>query len=143
MFNPLLLLGAIASFSNSPNAAFESVISHSVGDEAAFAASSGIDSWGDYENYVERNVMTLAGQNQTGSWSDFEAISDISATLAERYPNYVWLRNDALCKETSDVSNCKPIEMKKDYYKDDELRRAIVLAGVQDKTDYGGCGQAI
>ncbi len=67
MFNPLLLLGAIASFSNSPNVAFESVISHSAGDEAAFAASSGIDSWGDYENYVERNVTTLAGQNQTGS----------------------------------------------------------------------------
>lgn len=67
MFNPLLLLGAIASFSNSPNAAFESVISHSVGDEAAFAASSGIDSWGDYENYVERNVTTLAAKIKRGA----------------------------------------------------------------------------
>ncbi len=140
MFNPLLLLGAIASFSNSPNVAFESVISHSAGDEAAFAASSGIDSWGDYENYVERNMATLAGQNQTGSWSDFEGIIDVSATLAERYPNYVWSRNDALCKDTNRVSGYEPIEMKRFYYTRSELNQAIAMAGVQDKTDYGGCG---
>ncbi len=141
MFNPLLFLGAISTFSNSSNISFDDILGHLPEGEVAFAESMEIDDWDDYENYAkDRNMAAIGTDSSNQEWSDFAEIKDISKTLKERYPGYAWCRNDGFSKEVSEVSGHNPIELKVGHYSKDELEQAILIAGVQDKTNYGGCG---
>lgn len=141
MLNPLLLLAAVSAFSAPPEKDFSSVLANCSNDEIIMATTMGIDDWEDYKNYIEMNVQSLAENDGSQEWSDSTPIVDVARNLANRFPNYTWFQDKNNSGSTSDVSNHIPIEMKRyDSFPEADILDAIEVAGVQDKTNYGGCG---
>lgn len=144
MSNFMLLLNIIGSLSAAPaNQAitFSELMEHVSESDAQFFEANGIDDWDDYSHYLSSLPLSVSsgkGDGETGYVSD--SIEDIKSHLERQYPGYDWVRYDDKCALTSDVSGQIPIEMQSDYFPKDDIQAAIDLAGVRDKTSYGGCG---
>ena len=141
MLADLLLLANAASGAIVPAAAnFNEVLTHASSIDVAEASLNNVRNWDDYYDYVSTNVELLSRSDDDYANSEGIFIIDLADELNYKYPNYAWERIDDECSITSNVSNHIPINVKIDAYLTAEINQAIVLAGVQDKTNYGGCG---
>ncbi len=140
--NFLLLMSAISSFSSFHYQDFESVLQHSTVEDIAFANENNISSWDEYYSYVANELHN--GQENTNDedndYSISDSIEDPQLHLRRQYPNYIWQRSEAFSRQTSDISNSTPVEMKGAMFPRADIQQAISVAGVGNKTNYGGCG---
>ena len=145
MTNVLILLNLISLISSNSTISFLEFISHAGSNDVSFASENNIANWNDYEKYlatqVEQNNSTLEkgkGDGNDGSISD--SITNVENYLNDNYSEYDWIRDDEQCALTSDVSNSIPIEMQSTYFLASDIESAIIAAGVENETLYGGCG---
>ncbi len=140
MIPAFLFSSIMAAFAASPTIDFQTVLNNAPADEIAFATQNDITDWNSYEEHMQLNATSYV-QNESGSPSASLPILNLSEYLDAYYPDYSWHRNDGKSHDTSEVSNAIPIEMKTiGGYSVAELNQAIIQAGVQNETDYGGCG---
>lgn len=136
MGNLALFANLIASLSSS-NVSFAEVSSQWMEEDIAIVQENDIDSWDDYYEYV----IEKSSSKGDGNGSQSEAIVDVPAHLAEAYSDYNWIIDEDNSVLTSDVSAAIPIEMGGNgLFPRSDIQAAIDVAGVRDKTDYGGCG---
>lgn len=136
MGNLALFANLIASLSSS-NVSFSEVSSQWMEEDIAIVQENDIDSWDDYYEYV----IEKSSSKGDGDGSQSEAIVDVPAHLAEAYSDYNWIIDEDNSVLTSDVSAAIPIEMGGNgLFPRSDIQAAIDVAGVRDKTDYGGCG---
>lgn len=145
MTNLLILLNLVAMVSFNSTIQFTELISHAETSDISFAYENNIDDWSDYEEYlmaqIKQSKSTLEkgkGDGNNGSVSD--SISNVENYLNDNFSDYHWIRDDERCALTSDVSNRIPIEMQSIYFPKEDIDRAIAASGVENRTDYGGCG---
>ena len=143
MTNVLILLNLISLISSNSTISFLEFISHAGSNDVSFASENNIANWNDYEKYlatqVEQNNSTLEkgkGDGNDGSISD--SITNVENYLNDNYSEYDWIRDDEQCALTSDVSNSIPIEMQSTYFLASDIESAIIAAGVENETLYGG-----
>jgi hypothetical protein len=128
-----------------PTMEFSALLNHGTSSDISFANENNVVDWGDYSEYLKAQNVKNAnkedkgkGDGNDGSISD--SILDVETYLEKNYSDYYWIRNDAECALTSDVSNNIPIEMQSSAFPRADIEEAIVAAGVEGKTSYGGCG---
>lgn len=145
MSNLLILLNVISIVSSMPTMEFYKLLNYGTSTDISFANENNITNWNDYKNYLQildiqnaNNEFSSNGDNSNGSISD--SILDIKSYLDEKHSEYNWIRNEEECALTSDVSNNIPIEMQSSAFPRSDINEAIVVAGVENETSYGGCG---
>lgn len=145
MTNLLLLLNCIFLVSSNSSVQFSEILRHAESDDISYASENNIVDWDDYEEYLitqdKQNSNTLEkgkGSGNDGSISD--SIINIEKHLNDNFSEYYWIRDDEQCALTSDVSNSIPIEMQSSDFTTSDIERAIIAAGAEDDTSYGGCG---
>ena len=144
MTNLLLLLNCIFLVSSNSSVQFSELLRHAETDDISYASENNIVDWDEYEEYLitqdKQNSNTLEkgkGSGNDGSISD--SIINIEKHLNDNFSEYYWIRDDEQCALTSDVSNSIPIEMQSSDFTTSDIERAIIAAGVEDDTSYGGC----
>ena len=138
MVNPIIAVNLISLlFQTSANVS-EKVTEHLSQEDLSIIEANSIVNRSSYDKYLSK--------------TNRKTKSDSGLSISSAVPNpYMWLKLDyldyhwALGKEnsalTSDVSSAVPIEMKnQSSFPDEDIKKAIVLAGIEDKTNYGGCG---
>lgn len=145
MTNFLVLLNLVSIISSCPSFEFSELLNHGSILDVSFSNENNIANWNDYKNYLklqveQSNHKLLNGKGYGDDRSISISISDVKKYLDEHYTDYDWIRDDENCALTSDVSNYIPIEMQSPYFPNSDITKAIIAAGVEDKTSYGGCG---
>ena len=100
-----------------------------------------INDWDSLHNYIlnEENIYSSPNNGNSNPISD--AIYDVQEYLNNSYPDFIWSKDVRNSKYTNDVSAHIPVDMQDStLFPQGDIEKAIYLAGVQDKTDYGGCG---
>ncbi len=121
---------------------FSTVIKHATQEEQIVLKENKIDTWEKYETYVQEQNSTMA--KSSGAFK--ENITNCEEYLNLHYPQYIWWQNSWDSALTSDVSGFIPRDVGGNSLKvgnpywEEERTEVIILAGVDDKTDYGGCG---
>jgi hypothetical protein len=145
MTNLLVLLNIVSLISSNQSIQFSELLNRAETSDISFAEVNNISDWNDYEVYLRDQVELnnnssekSKGDGNDGSISD--SILEVEDYLNENYSDYYWIRDDENCALTSDVSNHIPIEMQSSYFPSSDIDKAIVVAGVEDETSYGGCG---
>ncbi|MGM9814395.1 MAG: hypothetical protein ACI32C_05860 [Candidatus Enteromonas sp.] len=135
MTNFLIFLNLISAISSSSTITFDDFLSQCTPEDNEFAVQNNITDWNDYTDFIQEKSQANASTGLS------EEIKDLKFYLNRQYGQYRWYRNDAENALTSDVSNGVPVDMKtKGVFPKEDIEEAIVQAGVQDKTSYGGCG---
>lgn len=145
MTNLLVLLHLISLVSSNSTIEFSELVNHGTSNDISFANENSIADWDDYEEYMvmqmEQSNNTLKkrkGDGSDGSVSD--SITNVEDYFNDNYSDFNWIRDEEQCGLTSDVSNHIPIEMQSPIFPTSDIDSAIIAAGVENETSYGGCG---
>ncbi len=136
MTNLVLIGNIISILASNPATNFSLVASHAQADEQMLMEEHSIDTWDEYYSYLQENETN----SDSGKGEPGKKITDLFTHLTTNYPGYSWFSDEEKSALTSDVSSFIPIEMQYDFYIEDEIDAAIIKAGIEDKTSYGGCG---
>lgn len=142
MSNLLIFLNIISFISSNQIISFNEFLNYGTANDISFAKENNINDWNDYTDYLQLQNPDIKnkGKGDGNGDSISKKISDIKQYLNDNFADYDWIRNDKECALTSDVSNNIPIEMQSTDFPGSEIKTAIKLAGVENKTSYGGCG---
>lgn len=143
MTNILVLLNLIFLASSSSTIELSQNIDNVSFSDICFVDENNVTNWKEYENYVREEINVVdyeKGKNHGNDGTVSDSIVNIEEYLNEYNSNYKWLRIKGECGLTSDVSNQIPIEMQSAYFPTSDIKKAILTAGVESYTSYGGCG---
>lgn len=134
----LALLNLIPLLVTSTNGNFEVFANNLSAEDQQFLVEENINSWESFDAHLRNNELSVL--NNSGGPTITDSYTDVAVHLNTSYPNFVWTLDISDSKYTSDFSNHIPVDMGSTSFPSKDIENAIMLAGVEGKTDYGGCG---
>lgn len=138
MLNPIIVVNLISLLFQTSTNVSEKVTEHLSQEDLSIIEANSIADRSSYDKYLSK---TNRKKESDSGLSISSAVLNPYQWLKLDYLDYRWALDKENSASTSDVSNAVPIEMKnQSSFPDEDIKKAIVLAGVEDKTNYGGCG---
>lgn len=137
MLNPIIVVNLISLLFQTSTNVSEKVTEHLSQEDLSIIEANSIAYRSSYDKYLSKTNRKK--ESDTGL-SISNAVSNPYMWLKLDYLDYHWALDKENSASTSDVSNAVPIEMKGTLFPNKDIAKAITLAGIEDKTNYGGCG---
>lgn len=137
MLNPIIVVNLISLLFQTSTNVSEKVTEHLSQEDLSIIEANSIADRSSYDKYLSKTNRKK--ESDTGL-SISNAVSNPYMWLKLDYLDYHWALDKENSASTSDVSNAVPIEMKGTLFPNKDIAKAITLAGIEDKTNYGGCG---